>query len=191
MSCICKEAVEKHIGKFRCPILNKTVSELTQSTIQKGYKYSAEITLSTPHRWKINVNFFVRENIRSMYNYSMSDNIINNMRVASIPLHADYPYQGGGGSIEVSGILGVDVLQHIKPYSYEELLICGDKKANFVKIGNGYIPFGSLEFFLSSREIDRLYQKYYANLNYGYLKNVFKYKLRKRNFNKRKKLRKA
>ena len=84
-----------------------------------------------------------------MYNYPMLDNIINNMRVASIPLHVDYPYQGSGSSssIEVSGILAVDVLQYIKSYSHEELLICGNKKANFVKIGNGYIPFGSSKFF--------------------------------------------
>ena len=181
-SSICKDAVEKYIGKFRCPILNKNVRKITQSTIQNGYKYSADITLPSLQGWKINVNFFVRENIGSMYNYPMLDNIINNMCLASIPLHADYPYQGSGSSssIEVSGILGVDVLQHIKPYSYEELLICGNKKASFVKIGNGYIPFGDLKFFLSSREINSLYRKIYVNSNDEDLKISLKYKLRKK-----------
>ena len=117
--------------------------------LQTLSNYSATITLpSSPRGQKINVNFFVSENKGFRYNYPMLRNIVNNMRLASIPLHSDYPYQGGSGEIiEISGILGVDVLQHIKPYSYEELLICGNKKASFVKIGNGYIPFGGLKFF--------------------------------------------
>ena len=111
----------------------------------------------------------------------MLRNIVNNMLLASIPLHSDYPYQGGSSEIiEISGILGIDILQHIKPYSYEELSICGNKKANFVKIGNGYIPFGGLKFFLSSREIKCLYRKIYVNSNDEDLKNSLKYKLRKK-----------
>ena len=53
--------------------------------------------------------------------------------------------------LEVLGILGIDVLQYIKPYSHEELCIhC--KRANFIKLPNGYIPFGSAELFLHPGE---------------------------------------
>ena len=61
------------------------------------------------------------------------------------------------------GILGIDVLQHIKLYSYEELWVHG-KRANFIKLHNGYIPFGSVELFLSPGEskilCKRLLQKF-------------------------------
>ena len=50
----------------------------------------------------------------------MLNNIVDNICVASVRLHSDYPYQGGE-TVEVLGILGIDVLQHIKPYSHEEL----------------------------------------------------------------------
>ena len=41
------------------------------------------------------------------------------------------------------------MLQHIKPYSHEELWVHG-KNANFIKLPNGYIPFGSAELVLFS-----------------------------------------
>ena len=44
----------------------------------------------------------------------MLNNIVDNIRADSIPLHSDYPYQGGE-TVEVLGILGIDVLQYIKP----------------------------------------------------------------------------
>ena len=75
---------------------------------------------------------------------------MDNICVASVPLHSDYPYQGDK-TVEILGILGIDVLQHIKPYSHEELWVHG-KRANFIKLPRGYIPFGSAEFFLSSLE---------------------------------------
>ena len=87
----------------------------------------------------------------------MLNNIVDNIRADSIPLHSDYPFQGGE-TVEVLGILGIDVLQHIKPYSHEELWVHG-KRANFIKLPNGYIHFGSAELFLSSGESKILRQR--------------------------------
>ena len=53
--------------------------------------------------------------------------------------------------LRLFGILGVDVLQHIKPYSHEELWV-HDKGTNFIKLPSGYIPFGSAEQFLVHNE---------------------------------------
>ena len=80
----------------------------------------------------------------------MLRDIVDNLHIDSIPLNSDYPYQGGE-TVEVWGILGTDVLQHIKPYSHSELRVHG-KRANFIKLPNGYIPFGSSELFLCPGE---------------------------------------
>ena len=131
---------------------------------RKGYNYVAKITL--PQGEKINVNFFVAKEPGLNHGFLMTNNIINNIRLASIPLHPDYPYPDAygyfGKTVEFWGILGTDVLQHIKPYLHEELLVCGDKKANFIKIGNGYIPFGSPEFFLSSGDTEQFHLEMYC-----------------------------
>ena len=87
----------------------------------------------------------------------MLNNIVDNIRADSIPLHSDYPYQGGE-IVEVLGILGIEVLQYIKPYSHEELCVHG-KRANFIKLPNGYIPFGSAELFLYPGESKILRQR--------------------------------
>ena len=153
VSCISKVAVEKHIGKFRCPSMNMNVADITQSMKErKGYIYPAKITLPSPHEQKIKVDFYIFRKLALAKDYDVLGNVIDNICQASIPLHPDSPYQGRSGgffstAIEISGVLGVDVLQYIKPYSHEELIVCGDKKANFIKIGNGYIPFGNSEFF--------------------------------------------
>ena len=76
----------------------------------------------------------------------MLNNIVDNIRADSIPLHFGYPYQGGE-TVEVLSILGIDVLQYIKPYSHEELWV-HSKRANFIKLPDGFIPFGSAELFL-------------------------------------------
>ena len=90
------------------------------------------------------------ENLSFQLTFPMLNNVADNMHVSSVPLHSDYPYQGGE-TVEVLGILGIDVLQHTKPYSQEELWIHG-KRANFIKLPRDYIPFGSAELFLSSGE---------------------------------------
>ena len=43
--------------------------------------------------------------------FPIFNNIVDKIRLDFIPLHSDYPYQGGE-TIEVLGILGIDVLQH-------------------------------------------------------------------------------
>ena len=181
-SCISKIAVEKYIGKFRCRPANFLVSTLSYSRIElKGYNYPAEITLHCGK--KINVNFFVNEEPGLNHSFLLANKIIDNIRLASIPLHPDYQCQDLGyfdKKVECWGILGMDVLQHIKPYSHEELLVCGDKKANFIKIGNGYVPFGSPEFFLSSGDVDRVYFQMYTLLNVDEdFKKWFETKMRK------------
>ena len=50
------------------------------------------------------------------------------------------------------------MLQYIKPYSHEELCVHG-KRANFIKLPNGYIPFGSAELFLYPGESKILRQR--------------------------------
>ena len=114
----------------------------------KGYNYTAKLTL--PCGQKIDVDFFAVENLSFLLTFPILDNIVDNICVDSIPLHSDYPYQGGE-TVEVLGILGIDVLQYIKPYSHEDLWVHG-KRAIFIKLPNGYIPFGSAELFLSSGE---------------------------------------
>ena len=101
--------------------------------------------------------FFAAENLSFQLTFPMLNNIVNNILVDSIPLHSDYPYQGGE-TVEVLGILGIDVLQHIRPYSHKELWVHG-KRANFIKLPNGYIPFGSVELFLYSSESNILCQR--------------------------------
>ena len=112
----------------------------------KGYNYTAKNTL--PCGQKIDVDVSAVENLTLQLTFPMLNNIVDNIRVDSIPLHSDYPYQGGE-TVEVLGILGTDVLQHIKPYSHSELWVHG-KRANFIKLPNGYIPFGSAQLFSSS-----------------------------------------
>ena len=87
----------------------------------------------------------------------MLNNIVDNICADSIPLHSDYPYQGGE-TVEVLGILGIDVLQYIKPYSHEELCV-HSKRANFIKLPNGYIPFRNAELFLYPGESKILRQR--------------------------------
>ena len=50
------------------------------------------------------------------------------------------------------------MLQYIKPYSHEELGVHG-KRANFIKLPNGYVPFGSAELFLYPGESKYLRQR--------------------------------
>ena len=87
----------------------------------------------------------------------MLNNIVDNICTDSIPLHSDYPFQGGE-TVEVLGILDIDVLRYIKPYFHEELWVHG-KRANFIKLPNGYIPFGSVELFLYLGESKVLHQR--------------------------------
>ena len=110
--------------------------------------------LTLPSEQKFDVDFFAVENLSFQLN-----NIVNNILVDSIPLHSDYPYHGGE-TVEVLGILGVDVLQHIKPYSHEEFWVHG-KRANFIKLLNGYniIPFGRADLFMYSGESKILRQR--------------------------------
>ena len=211
VSCISKEAVEKHIGKFRHPSMNMNVTDVNQSMKErKGYIYPAKITLPSPHERKIKVDFYIFEKLALAKDHVALGNVIHNICQASIPLHPYSPYQGTPGgffstaieisgvdpdspyqgrpggffstAIEILGVLGVDVLQYIKPYLHEELIVCGDKKANFIKIGNGYIPFGNSEFFLSSVQIDQFYCAVNSFTENEDFKKMFKSKMRKRIF---------
>ena len=145
-SSICKEAVEKYVDECRSPPMARFVCSFGQNKGRwtKGYNYTAKLTL--PCGQKIDVDFFAVENLSFQLTFPTLNNIVDNIRADSIPLHSDYPYQGGE-TVEVLGILGIDVLQYIKPYSHEELCVHG-KRANFIKLPNGYIPFGSAELFL-------------------------------------------
>ena len=108
----------------------------------KEYNYTAKLTL--PCGQKIDVDFFAVENLSFQLTFPMFNNIVDNICADSIRLHSDYQYQGGE-TIEVLGILGIDVLQYIKPYSHEELCVHG-KRVNFIKLPNGYILFGSADY---------------------------------------------
>ena len=156
-SSICKEAVEKYVNECRSPPMARFVCSFGQDRGRwtKGYNYTAKLTL--PCGQKIDVDFFAFENLSFQLTFPMLNNIVDNIRADSIPLHSDYPYQGGE-TVEVLGILGIDVLQYIKPYSHEELCVHG-KRANFVKLPNGYIPFGSAELFLYPGESKILHQR--------------------------------
>ena len=140
-SSICKEAVEKYGNECRSPPMARYVCSFGQNRGRwtKGYNYTAKLTL--PCGQKVNVDFFAVENLSFQLTFPMLNNIVDNIRADSIPLHSDYPYQGGE-PVEVLSILGIDVLQYIKPYSHEELCVHG-KRANFINLPNGYIPFGS------------------------------------------------
>ena len=143
---ICKGAVEKYVDECRSTPMARFVCSFGQNRDQwtKGYNYIAKLTLSC---WqKVDVDFFAVENLSFQLTFPMLNNVFDNIRADSIPLHSDYSYQGGE-TVEVLGILGIDVLQYIKPYSHEELWVHG-KRAKFMKLPNGYIPFGSAELFL-------------------------------------------
>ena len=156
-SSICKEAVEKYIDECHSPPMARFVCSFGQNRGRwtKGYNYTAKLTLLCGQT--INVDFFAVENLSSQLTFPMLKYIVDNIRADSIPLHADYPYQGGE-TVEVLGILVIDVLQYIKPYSHEELCVHG-KRANFIKLPNGYIPFGSAELFLYPGESKILRQR--------------------------------
>ena len=119
-SSICKEAVEKFVDECRSPPMARFVCSYGQSMGRwtKGYNYTAKLTL--PCGQKIDVDYFAVENLSFQLTFPMLNNIVNKILVDSIPLHSDYPYHGGE-TAEVLGILGIDVLQHIKPYSHEKL----------------------------------------------------------------------
>ena len=142
--------MEKYVDECRSPPMARLVCSYGQVMGQrtKGYNYTAKLTL--PCGQKIDVDFFPVENLSFYVTFPMLGNIVDNIRNSSIPLHTDFPYQGAE-TVEVMGILGVDVLQHIKPYSHEELWV-HDKRANFIKLPSGYIPFGSAEQFLVPSE---------------------------------------
>ena len=152
-SSICKEAAEKYIDECRSPPMARSVCYFGQNRGRwtKRYNYTTKLTL--PCGQKIDVDFFAAENL----SFPMLNNIVDNIRADSIPLHSDYPYQGGE-TVEVLGILGIDVLQYIKPYSHEELWV-HSKTANFIKLPNGYIPFGSAKLFLYPGESKILCQR--------------------------------
>ena len=156
-SSICKEAVEKYVDECHSPPMARLVCSFGQNRGRwtKGYNYTAKLTL--PCGQKIDVDFFAVENLSFQLTFPMLNNIVDNIRADSIPLHSDYPYQGGE-TVEVLGILGIDVLQYIKPYSHEKLCVHG-KRANFIKLPNGYIPFGSAELFLYPGESKILRQR--------------------------------
>ena len=156
-SSICKEAVEKHVDECHSPPMARFVCSFGQNRGQwtKGYNYTAKLTL--PCGQKIDVDFFAVENLSFKLTFPMLNNIVNNICADSIPLHSDYPYQGGE-TVEVLSILGIDVLQYIKPYSHEELCVHG-KRTNSIKLPNGYIPFGSAELFLYPGESNILRQR--------------------------------
>ena len=156
-SSICKEAVEKYADECRSPPMARFVCSFDQNRGRwtEGYNYTAKLTL--PCGQKINVDFFAVENLSFQLTFPMLNDIVDNIRADSIPLHSDYPYQGGE-TVEVLGILGIDVLQYIKPYSHEELCVHG-KRANFIKLPNGYISFGSAELFLYPGESKILRQR--------------------------------
>ena len=156
-SSICKEAVEKYVDECRSPPMARFVCSFGQNRGRwtKGYNYTAKLTL--PCGQRIAVDIFAVENLPFQLTFPMLNNIVDNIRADSIPLHADYPYQGGE-TVEVLGILGIDVLQYTKPYSHEELGVHG-KRANFIKLPNGYIPFGSAELFLYPGESKILRQR--------------------------------
>ena len=132
---ISKEAVEKYVDECRSPPMARLVCSYGQvmGRRTKGYNYTAKLTL--PCGQKIDVDFFAVENLSFYVTFPMLGNIVDNIRNSSIPLHTDFPYQGAE-TVEVMGILGVDVLQHIKPYSHEELWV-HDKRANFIKLPSG------------------------------------------------------
>ena len=157
LSPIGKEAVEKYFDECHNPPMVRLVCSYGQVMGQrtKGYNYTAKLTL--PCGQKIDVDFFAVENLSFQLTFPMLNNIVDNIRADSIPLHSDYPFQGGE-TVEVLGILSIDALQHIKSYSHEELWVHG-KRANFIKLPNGYIPFGSAELFLSSGESKILRQR--------------------------------
>ena len=156
-SSICKEAVEKYVDECCSPPMARFVCSFGQNRGKrtKGYNYTAKLTL--PCGQKIDVDFFAVENMSFHLTFPMLNNIVDNIRADSIPLHSDYLYQGGE-TVEVLGILGIDVLQYIKPYSHEELWVHG-KRANFINLPNGYIPFGSAELFLYPGEPKILCQR--------------------------------
>ena len=56
----------------------------------------------------------------------MPNNIVDNIRVDSILLHSDYPYQDDE-MLRFRVFFGIDVLRCIKPYSHEELWVYGKK----------------------------------------------------------------
>ena len=149
-SSISKEAVEKYVDECRSPPMARLVCSYGQvmGRRTKGYNYTAKLTL--PCGQKIDVDFFAVENLSFYVTFPMLGNIVDNIRNSSIPLHTDFSYQGSE-TVKFMGILGVDVLQHIKPYSHEELWV-HDKRANFIKLPSGYIPFGSTEQFLVPSE---------------------------------------
>ena len=155
-SSISKEAVEKYVDECHSPPMARLVCSYGQvmGRRTKGYNYTAKLTL--PCGQKIDVDFFAVENLSFYVTFPMLGNIVDNIRNSSIPLHTDFPYQGAE-TVEVMGILGVDVL-HVKPYSHEELWV-HDKRANFIKLPSGYIPFGSAEQFLVPSESKILHRR--------------------------------
>ena len=70
-------------------------------------------------------------------------------------------------------------MQHIKPYFHKQLWVHG-KRTNFIKLPNGYIPFGNVELFLSSGEskilCKRLVEKNVSWEDEGLSNNVVKVK---------------
>ena len=83
----------------------------------KGCNYTTKLTFL----WRLKIDdFFAVENLSFQLTFPMLNDSVDNIRVALVPLHSDYPWQGGE-TVEVLSVLGIDVLQHIKPYSHEEL----------------------------------------------------------------------
>ena len=149
-STICREAVENLVDECRSPPMARLISSFGQveGKRTKGYNYTAKLTL--PSGKGINVDFFAIENLSFELPFPMLSNVINNMKTFAVPLHPDFPYKGEE-SIEVMGILGVDVLQFFKPYAHQSFLI-HDKRANFIELSNGYVPYGSASLFMSFNE---------------------------------------
>ena len=156
-STICKEAVEKIVDKCRSPPMARLVSSFGQIVGKrtKGYNYTAKLTL--PCGQSINVDFFAVENLSFQLTFPMLGNVISNMETFAVPLHPDFPFQGEE-TIEVMGILGIDVLQHFKPYSHQNVLVHGNN-ANVIALSNGYIPFGSADLFMSCDESRVLHKR--------------------------------
>ena len=154
-SIINKQLVDKRVRVCLSPPMSRNVSSFDMPIKKsKGLNYPADLTL--PCGQKVYCIFFAMEDFRLNVQVPMLKSVVNNMEIAGYAVSPDFPRMD---NIEVLGMLGNEILQYFTHLSLESASLFGKVSAKMVRLGNGYIPFGSVLNFLHPDEEESFLSK--------------------------------
>ena len=155
-SIINKQLVDRRVGKCLSPPLARTVSSFgLPASKNKGFNYSAKLTL--PCGQKTDCMFFAIDNFKLTIQIPMLKSVVFNLESNGYSVSPDYPGRERE-IIEVDGIIGNDLLQDFSIFSLENINMYGIS-VKVMKVANGYIPFGSVCYFIHPAKKQQFFRK--------------------------------